>query len=77
MGKLHVDPDTGRVTRDDDTQFTYSPPTHTPDGVPIERPPDVIVVSRHWYEGVTRTVEALREELEAYRKTTRRETDGE
>lgn len=64
---LHVDPDTGRVSREPETR-----PTHTQEGVPIETPPDVILVSRAWYDAIREEVQGLRETL---RRVTKRESD--
>lgn len=64
---LHYDTDTGRVSKESETR-----PTHTPEGAPIETPPDVILVSRAWYDSIREEVQGLRETLH---RLTRLESD--
>lgn len=60
-----------RVTQQERDEYE-SRPTHTPDGVPIENPPDVILVSRAWYDSIRQEVTALRDTLH---RLTRSESD--
>ena len=68
MGRLLYDAERGVVETEN---------THTGDGLPIETPPDTLLVSRSWYENALNTIRELREELDAYRRARVRETDGE